>query len=137
MTGISFALNTGQKGCTTSSTTASCYTAHVAWTGDGKTRACDSTITSAADNVAPSATTLPVDLFTPVSTQTAGVYAAPPPVIVVDITYLWRPWAFSSLIGAVTVTRSAYVNARYMTELQYQKIGGDDGFGAICDGGIY
>ncbi len=132
MAGISFTL---ANGCTTASTLPSCYVAHVAWTGDSKTRACGSTQTAVANGLAPSPTTLPTALFTPVATQTNGVYSAPPPVIVVDATYTYTPRVFGALIGAITISRAAYFNPRYMTELEYQAVTGDDGFGKLCTGG--
>jgi len=129
MAGVSFTL---AHGCTTASTSAACYVAKVTWTGDAKTRACGATLASASDTATPSSSTLPVDLFTPVSTQVANIYSAPPPVIVVDVAFTWTPRAFSSLVSPITIRRSAYVYARYMDEVKYQKVSGDDGFGQRC-----
>jgi hypothetical protein len=134
MAGISFALTPG-TGCTSASSAPSCYVAQVGWTGDARTRACGSTQTAVANGLTPSASTLPIALFSPVPTQTAGVYSAPPPVIVVDVVYTYTPLVFGGLVGSFVIARSAYVNARYMTKLTYQALSGDDGFGQLCPGG--
>jgi Flp pilus assembly protein TadG len=132
MAGVSFTL---APGCTSASSSPGCYVAHVGWTGDAKTRACGAPLNAVANSSTPSASTLPMALFDPVPTQTAGVYAVPPPVIVVDVVYTYTPLVFGKLLGSTSIARSAYVNPRYMTKLTYQAISGDDGFGQLCPGG--
>ena len=133
MAGISFAPTV--SGCVNNCT----YVANIAWTGDAKARACATHPTAAASDSSPSSpTTLPPDAFTPQATQTANVFAPPIALIVVDVTYTWRPTVFSKMFGNTTITRSAYMPARYAvnsagaTELEYSALATDDGFGTLC-----
>lgn len=119
---------------TVSGCTVSCsYKASVVWTGGASARKCGSTIQSASDSNAPTPTTLPSDLFTPIPNPNGG-YNSPPFTVVADITYTWTPILFSRFFGNITLQRSAYVNARYASKIVYTKASGDDGFGAECSG---
>lgn len=126
MAGVSFTVTV--PGCTSGCT----YKANIVWTGAAAQRACGSNLTSAPDTAAPTSTTLPQDLFTPVTTPTG---TAPPLfAIVVDVGYAWTPLIFSGLIGPITMQRSAYVTPRYVSQIKYSAISGDDQFGKQCPG---
>jgi Flp pilus assembly protein TadG len=131
MAGVSFTPTV--TGCTSHCT----YKANIVWTGGSvaggqPARACGTNPVSAADTSAPSTTTLPADLFDTVTTP-SGV-AAPNFVVVVDVGYTWTPLLFSKLFGAITLKRSAYLAPRYVAQIKYSAIAGDDGFGAECSG---
>jgi len=93
------------SGCTNGCT----YTAHVAWSGvfegTGQVRPCDtaqgtSGISSVSDTAKPSPTTLPVD-----------VYSAAP-LLVVDVTYTYKPMFFRFITGNVVMAQSSYLSPR-------------------------
>jgi len=126
MAGVSFSPTV--TGCTSGCT----YVAKVVWTGGNKARACGSVQTSAADSAKPSPSTLPQDLFDPVPTQTSGVFSPPNFQIVVDIVYSWAPTIGANLIPAITFKRSTYLSPRYVSQITYSQISGDDGFGVPC-----
>lgn len=117
------------SGCTILCT----YKANVVWTGGAASRKCGSNIQATSDSSAPTPTTLPSDLFTPVASPNLG-YNPPPFTVVVDVTYTWSPIIFSHVFGNITIKRSAYVNARYASKIIYTKATGDDGFGTECSG---
>ncbi len=125
LAGISFPPTV--TGCTSSCT----YKAKVVWTGGAASRACGSSITSVAASNAPSATTLPSDLYTAVANSSGG-NNAPPFAVVVDVAYSWAPLVFARYFGALTIQRSAYISPRYVTQIAYSQITGDDGFGRAC-----
>ena len=127
LAGISFAPTV--SGCTSSCT----YKAAINWTGGGKQRACGSLQSSATDTNAPSASTLPASLFTPVASPQGG-NGSPLFVVVADVTYTWSPAVFTGLLNAVTLKRSSYINPRYVSSLKYTAGSGDDGFGQACSG---
>lgn len=109
------------------------YKANVVWTGGSAGRKCGSTIQPANDSSTPTPTTLPVDLFKPVPSPSL-TYNPPPFAVVVDVTYTWSPILFSNLFGKISLSRSAFVNARYASMIKYTKQSGDDGFGVECAG---
>lgn len=119
MAGVSFTptVSTCTTGCT--------YKANIVWTGGSSARACGTNPSSVADATAPSPSTLPADLFDSVSTPTGT--AAPLFVIVVDLVYTWSPTIFSKLFGSLTLKRSAYLSPRYVTQIKYSVVTGDDG----------
>lgn len=127
LAGVSFAptVTTCTSNCT--------YKAAINWTGGAKQRACNSTQSSATDTAAPTATTLPASLFTPVANPQGGNN---PPlfVVVADVTYTWSPAVFTGLLNSVTMKRSSYINPRYVSSLKYTVSSGDDGFGQACPG---
>ncbi len=126
MAGISFSPTV--TGCTSACT----YVAKVVWTGGNKARACGSSQLAAADGATPSPSTLPQDLFDAIPTQTTGVFSPPNFQIVVDIVYSWQPRFGSSFIPPITFRRSTYLAPRYVSQITYSQIPGDDGFGVSC-----
>ncbi len=108
------------------------YQANLVWTGGSAVRACNVHPAAVADASKPSAVTLPTDLFDTVTTP-AGL-AAPNFAVVVDVTYTWTPLVFSRFFGSITMSRSAYISPRYVQQVIYVKIPGDDRFGAECPG---
>ena len=126
MAGISFSPTVA--GCTSGCT----YVAKVVWTGGNKARACGSAQVSATDSATPSPSTLPQDLFDPVPTPTTGVFAPPNFQIVVDVVYAWHPLLGNSFIPPISFKRSTYLTPRYVSQITYSQIAGDDGFGVPC-----
>lgn len=126
MAGVSFTPTV--TGCTTGCT----YKANIVWTGGSAARACGVHPTSVADASAPSPSTLPANLFDAVSTPTGT--AAPLFVVAVDVVYAWSPTVFPKLFGAITLKRSAYLAPRYVSEIKYSVVAGDDAFGKECSG---
>lgn len=81
-------------GCTTSCT----YTPKVVWTTGA--RPCNTTFSAVADSSAPSPTTLPTDVYGPTS------------LIVVDVSYAFKPMYVGQWFASVSVNRSYYVTPR-------------------------
>ena len=100
-------------GCTSNCT----YNAKVMWTTGS--RPCSTNLTPAADTAAPSSTTLPTDAFGPGS------------MIVVDVVYNYRPIVATSLFSVKTVSRSTYIQPRYVSSVKYVAGGG---MGTACPG---
>ena len=125
MAGVSFSPTVA--GCTTGCA----YKTKVVWTGGAMARTCGSTINPAADTAAPSPTTLPTDLFTPIALPSGG-YAPPNFQVVVDIVYSWRPLVGAAFIPPITFRRSTYLSPRYVAQINYEALAGDDGFGVAC-----
>jgi Flp pilus assembly protein TadG len=88
------------------------YEAKVAWSGGSSRRPC-ATLSPAPNNTTPSPTTLPTDAF------------GPNAVIVVDLTYAYRPLFAPKIFGPLTVTRSSYLQPRYVNTLPYAVPAGD------------
>jgi Flp pilus assembly protein TadG len=126
MAGVSFTPTV--SGCTSGCT----FKANIVWTGGSANRACGTNPTSVADATAPSPATLPADLFNPVNTPSGA--AAPLFAIVVDVAYTLTPFVFPSVFGSRTITRSVYLSPRYVSQIKYSVITGDDGFGKECPG---
>lgn len=127
LSGISFTPTVAT--CTSSCT----YVANINWTGGAKQRVCNSHPSATTDTSAPSPTTLPTSLFTPVAKPSGG-NGPPLFVVVADITYTWSPAVFTGLLNSVTMKRSSYINPRYVSTLKYSAGSGDDGFGQACSG---
>lgn len=127
LAGISFSPTV--SGCTSNCS----YKANINWTGAAMGRACGTNPSSVADTAAPSPTTLPQSLFTPVTSPQGG-NGPPLYVVVADVTYTWSPSVFTGLLGNVVMKRSSYINPRYVNTLKYKAITGDDGFGKACAG---
>jgi Flp pilus assembly protein TadG len=101
----SIAMTPTVAGCTSGCA----YTPHVAWSGvyagAGTARPCDTVqgtavITSAGDRATPTPATLPVD-----------VYGAAP-LLVVDVTYTFRPMFFTFITANIPLAQSAYLSPR-------------------------
>lgn len=82
-------------GCTSSCT----YKPKVVWTTNNY-RPCGSTISAASDSSPPSPSTLPTDVFGSGS------------IIVVDVTYTWKPTFGASYLPSFPIARSAFMAPR-------------------------
>ncbi len=100
-------------GCTSNCT----YNAKVMWTTGA--RPCSTNLTPASDTAPPSLTTLPTDAFGPGS------------MIVVDIAYNYRPIVATNLLGVKTISRSTYLQPRYVSSVKYAAGGS---MGTACPG---
>ncbi|HMK89306.1 MAG TPA: TadE/TadG family type IV pilus assembly protein [Methylocystis sp.] len=136
MTGVVFAYNSANAGCTAPALHA-CYTGYVVWTAGAATRPCGQTYGSGYPNSSPPVTTqLPDALFTPVTNPPGAASATSPPLfaVVVDVAYTWKPTLFTgpwfSLIPSITIARSSYLNPRYVSQLTYYSQG--NGYGTAC-----
>ena len=87
------------------------YQAKVAWSGGSNARPCSTLLVSAPDNAQPTTTTLPSDTF------------GPGTLIVVDIAYKYRPIVAAQLFQPVTLSRSFYVQPRYVQSVAYSPNG--------------
>jgi Flp pilus assembly protein TadG len=85
----------------------SVYVPKVIWTGGSNPRSCTATMTAAPDTAAPSATTLPTDVFA------AGM------LIVVDVTFSFRPTIAPSFMKKLKIARSYYLSPRYVPTIAY------------------
>ena len=117
----------------TGCTSACAYQANIHWTGGAAARACGTHPLAAPDSAAPSATTLPTDLFTPVATPASG-NAPPNFLVVVDVQYSWAPAIAAGWLPRINFRRSAYIVPRYVPAITYSVVAGDDGFGNECPG---
>lgn len=89
------------------------YQAKVAWSGGSDRRPCNTVMTPAPDNTAPSKTTLPTDVY------------GPNALIVVDLTFAYQPLFATQIFGPLTIRRSSYLQPRYVNNLPYSVAGGD------------
>ena len=109
-----------------SSCTSNCtYKAQVAWSGGATPRPCSVNLASAADTAPPTPNTLPADTFGPGS------------MIVTDVVYPYVPLFGSSFLPSINITRSSYVQPRYIsasTYIKYTVSSGDSGIAASCPG---
>ena len=94
---------TCKSGCT--------YQARVLWSGGSNARPCLTTLTSAADDAPPTKTTLPTDTF------------GPGTLIVVDIAYNYRPIVATQIFKPLTLSRSFYIQPRYVSSIAYSPNG--------------
>lgn len=83
------------------------YTANVGWSVGTNLRPCKTPLTAVADVAPPTPQTLPIDVFGPGS------------LIVVDLTFTFRPTIASKLLSAMPIVRSYYVQPRYVAALSY------------------
>jgi len=95
------------------------YNAQVAWSSGSNSisRPCNVLLQSVPDTQSSSPTTLPADAF------------GPAPLIVVDVAFNYAPLFGASVVPAITIRRSAYMQPRYTTGnayLQYSVAGGDN-----------
>ncbi len=100
-------------GCTSNCT----YNAKLMWTTGS--RPCSTNLTPAADTATPSLTTLPMDAYGPGS------------MIVVDVVYFYRPIVATNLLGIKTISRSTYLQPRYVSSVKYAAGGS---MGTACPG---
>lgn len=83
------------------------YTATVGWSAGTNVRPCKTPLTSVPDTSPPTPLTLPVDVFG------SGT------LIVVDLVFTFRPTIASKLMKPIPITRSYYVQPRYVSALTY------------------
>lgn len=106
---------------TPSECTSNCtYTTQLLWSGGTNPRSCTVPMTPTSDTAIPSRTTLPSDLFGPVSQ------------IVVDVVFSFRPTIASRYLPTMSIARSYYVAPRYVPVIKYAVITGDNGIAAEC-----
>ncbi len=96
------------------------YLPKVLWTGGSTPRACLFTLLPAADTAPPSRTTLPQDAFAPGS------------LIVVDVTFTFRPTIAMRFMPSLPIARSYYVTPRYVSAINYATVSGDNGIAKSC-----
>jgi Flp pilus assembly protein TadG len=89
------------------------YQAKVAWSGGSDRRPCNTPLTSVPNDTAPGKTTLPADAY--------GANS----LIVVDLTYAYRPLFAANIFGSFTLKRSSYLQPRYVNALPYAVAAGD------------
>jgi len=89
------------------------YEAKVGWSGGAARRPCNTPLTPVANSAPPSVKTLPIDVF------------GPNAIIVVDLSYTYKPLFADKIFGGVTIRRSSYLQPRYVATLPYDVAGGD------------
>ncbi len=108
------------------------YQANVVWASGPNARTCGVPLTAADDNVTPSKTTLPKDLFPSPSTPVTNLYSAGS-IVVVDVDYTYTPLFTSKFFGSIRMQRSAYLSPRYVQLVLYDSTqAGDDKIGKMC-----
>ncbi len=112
MSSINFSLT--NQNCKSNCT----YQAKVAWSGGSNTRPCSTLLTSASDDAQPTTTTLPSDTF------------GPGTLIVVDIVYTYRPIVATQLLRPLSLSRSFYIQPRYVSSIAYSPNGTN--FASTC-----
>ncbi|MCJ2011398.1 TadE/TadG family type IV pilus assembly protein [Methylobacterium sp. J-076] len=105
-----------------------CYTASVVWTTVGTAqpygiayRPCTTPQLPADNTAPPSPTTLPRSVFGPAS------------LIVIDVVFKYTPTFGSSFVPEIKISRSAYVQPRYATLVNYDTTN-SDGIASKCPG---
>lgn len=88
------------------------YTGLVKWSAGANLRPCNVPMTATAYTATPSRMTLPTDVFGPGS------------LIVVDLSFEFRPLISSKLMSPISILRSFYVQPRYVAALTYTGSGG-------------
>ncbi len=104
-----------------------CYSAEVVWTSTGTAqpasgplyRRCGTALTPVDNTAAPSPTTLPRSLFGPATT------------VVIDVTFTFVPTFGARYLPSIQIARSAYVQPRYASLIDYD-ITGNDGIATKC-----
>ena len=104
----------------TSCTTNCTYVPKVLWTGGTTPRSCKTLPTSTADTAPPSSTTLP-----------ASAYGAGS-IIIVDVTFNFRPTIAPQFMTTIPILRSYYVAPRYVSSITYGTKSGDNGIAHSC-----
>ncbi len=106
---------------TPSPSCASCSpTPKLVWAGGSKPRSCTTMPTPVADTASPSSSTLPTDAFT------TGT------LIVIDVSFNFRPTIAPQFMKTLSVSRSYYVAPRYVPSITYAVISGDNGIAKSC-----
>ena len=103
-------------GCTSGCT----YVPKVVWSAGSNRRSCLVPLKSSSDTSAPSATTLPADVFGSTS------------LLVVDVAYTFKPMLGTHFINNISILRSFYIAPRYVLAVGYQTISGDNGIATVC-----
>jgi Flp pilus assembly protein TadG len=83
------------------------YVGKTQWSTGPRLRACLTPMQSVADTAAPSPTTLPRGVFGPGS------------LIVVDVSFAFRPTIATAFMRTLTIARSFYVQPRYVQAISY------------------
>ena len=89
------------------------YQAQIAWSGGSDRRPCGAPLSAVANETPPNSVSLPRDVFGASN------------LIVVDLTYAYRPVFAEKIFGEVTIKRSSYLQPRYVNTLPYAVAGGD------------
>ena len=96
------------------------YIPKVLWTGGTTPRSCSVRPTAVADTAGPSPTTLPT-----------SVYGAGS-IIVVDVSFGFRPTIAPRFMATLPIRRSYYVAPRYTPTITYADATGGNGFAHAC-----
>lgn len=114
--------------CNDPSDQSACYTANVVWTSTGTAqpygtnyRPCTPAQLPADNTAPPNRLTLPRSVFGPAS------------LIVIDVVYNFTPTFGAKFVPAVRIARSAYVQPRYATLINYDTTN-SDGIATKCPG---
>ena len=84
------------------------YNATLMWTSfAGTSRPCSTPLLPVSDTATPSPTTLPADVY------------GPGTLIVIDVVYNYTPMVATQLFGTMKITRSFYVQPRYVSTIAY------------------
>jgi Flp pilus assembly protein TadG len=94
------------------------YQAKVAWSGGSNKRPCSTLLAPTSDTAQPSTTTLPSDTF------------GPGTLIVVDISFNYRPIVATQLLQPLPLSRSFYIQPRYVSSIAYSPNGTN--FASTC-----
>lgn len=112
----------------TSADLSTCYDANVVWTttgtaqpGGNNYRSCDTPQLPVADDATPSRTTLPRSSYGPGS------------LVAIDVVFDFQPTFGSGLVPAVRIARSAYVQPRYASLVNFDTTN-NDGIATRCTG---
>ncbi|KMO13192.1 pilus assembly protein TadE [Methylobacterium platani JCM 14648] len=113
--------------CTDTTDQSACYRADVVWTSTGTAqpaagpayRPCGTPQIAGSNTAPPLRTTLPRSLFSPAA------------VVVIDVVFTFRPTFGASYLPSLTIARSAYVQPRYATLVDYDTTN-NDGIASKC-----
>ena len=118
---IAISVASVQFTATSPSCTAGCtYVPKVLWAGGTRPRSCSIPPTAVADTAAPSPTTLPSSVFA------AGS------IIVVDVSFAFRPTIAPRFMATLPIRRSYYVAPRYVPTITYAAQAGNTSFAHAC-----
>lgn len=115
--------------CTDSSDLSACYVANVVWTSSGTSqpaggptyRPCVVPQIAASNTAPPNRATLPRSLFGPAS------------MVVIDVMFTFKPTFGASYLPSIQIARSAYVQPRYASLINFDT-NGNDGIATKCPG---
>ena len=96
------------------------YVPKVLWAGGTTPRSCSVPPTAVADTAAPSPTTLPTSVFA------AGS------IVVVDVSFAFRPTIAPGFMATLPIRRSYYVAPRYVPTITYAAQAGAPSFAKAC-----